>query len=105
VEAGTGYGENSILHDMRKEKIFKKKTSLGVVFASHFQLYRSPPLLWSLPRYFFPPLSFLSLLILSFLLKLQHCNSEFSTSRFVAAEFTEEAMRKDYVTHLKDIQH
>ncbi|KAF7334993.1 hypothetical protein MVEN_02249500 [Mycena venus] len=86
VDTGTGYGENSILADIRKEKIFKKKTSLGVVFASHFDPYPLPTL------------------ALEFTV-LQHCNSEFSTGKFVAAEFSEKEMGKNYLTHLNDLTH
>ncbi|KAF8128067.1 hypothetical protein K438DRAFT_1789678 [Mycena galopus ATCC 62051] len=73
-DASTGYGENSILANIRKEKIFKKKTSSGVVFASHFDPY-------------------------------PHCNSEYSTGKFVAAEFSEKEMGKNYATHLNDVKH
>ncbi|KAJ7859054.1 hypothetical protein B0H14DRAFT_3631352 [Mycena olivaceomarginata] len=85
VDAGTGYGENSILAVVRKEKIIKTKTSLGVIFASHFDPYPLPTL------------------ALEFTV-LQHCNSEFSTGKFVATEFTEKEMAKNYATHLNDIQ-
>ncbi|KAF8207985.1 hypothetical protein K438DRAFT_1961486 [Mycena galopus ATCC 62051] len=83
--AGTGYAENSILADLRKESIFKKKTSLGVIFASHFNPYPVPAL------------------AIEFTV-LQHCNSEWSTGKFVSAEFTEKDSRKNYVTHVEDIE-
>ncbi|KAJ7790485.1 hypothetical protein B0H14DRAFT_210673 [Mycena olivaceomarginata] len=85
VDASTGYAENSILGHIRKESLFKKKTSLGIIFASHFDPYPAPTLAIEFSA-------------------LQHCNSEWSTGKFVMAEFTEKEVSKNYATHLKDIQ-
>ncbi|KAJ6545181.1 hypothetical protein B0H19DRAFT_955747 [Mycena capillaripes] len=86
IDAGTGYGQNGILSHIRKAVVFKDKKSLGVIFASHFELY---------------PFSLLALEFTA----LQLCNSEWSTGKFVASAFSEKEIGKDYETHLQDIKH
>ncbi|KAJ7656062.1 hypothetical protein DFH06DRAFT_1328890 [Mycena polygramma] len=44
IDAGTGYGGNTILLDLRQAVLFADKKSLGVIFASHFELYPYPTL-------------------------------------------------------------
>ncbi|KAJ6564346.1 hypothetical protein B0H19DRAFT_1140846 [Mycena capillaripes] len=82
---GTGYGENGILLNIRKAVVFKDKHSIGVIFASKFELYPFP------------------LLALEFA-ALQLCNREWSTGKFVASAFAEKEVGESYKTHLQDIQ-
>ncbi|KAF7344217.1 hypothetical protein MVEN_01712400 [Mycena venus] len=44
VNASTGYAQNIILSYVRKAVVFKTKTSLGAIFASHFTPYPLPTL-------------------------------------------------------------
>ncbi|KAJ7844633.1 hypothetical protein B0H14DRAFT_3455492 [Mycena olivaceomarginata] len=85
VDTGEGYAENSIFSDIRGAVVFKNKSSLGAIFASHFNPYPFPTL------------------ALEFL-RLDHCNSEWSTGRFISAEFKEKELYKTYTTHLNDIR-
>ncbi|KAF7372601.1 hypothetical protein MVEN_00122900 [Mycena venus] len=81
VDAGTGYWENSILADVRKEKIFKDKDVLGCYLCVPLRPLPTP----------------------NSCIGVYRC-TEFSTGKFVAAEFTEKEMVKNYATHLNDIQ-
>ncbi|KAJ6508169.1 hypothetical protein C8R45DRAFT_436900 [Mycena sanguinolenta] len=84
VDDMTGYAGNAIFFDIRGAFLFKKKTALAAIFQSQFKPYPLPAL----------ALEFVC---------LDHCNSEWSTGRFVAAEFKEKDLLKKYTTHLADI--
>ncbi|KAJ6456802.1 hypothetical protein C8R47DRAFT_1227757 [Mycena vitilis] len=84
VDAGTGYGGNTILLDLRQAVLFADKKSLGVIFASHFELYPYPTL------------------ALEFSI-LQFINSQWSTGQFVQGSFLEKEWAAPYRTHLADI--
>ncbi|KAJ6597845.1 hypothetical protein B0H10DRAFT_1827035 [Mycena sp. CBHHK59/15] len=85
VDAGTGYAGNAIFSDIRSAVVFKNKTSIGAVFASHLNPYPIPTL----------ALEFFG---------LDHCNSEWSTGRLVPAPFEEKHLLKKYTMHLNDIR-
>ncbi|KAJ7501399.1 hypothetical protein B0H11DRAFT_1993060 [Mycena galericulata] len=84
IDERKGYAGNKILDNSRHVVIFADKRSLGSIFASHFDPYPLPTV----------ALEFLA---------LEHCAQEWSTGKFVAAQFTEKAMSKSYGDHLKDI--
>ncbi|KAJ7456369.1 hypothetical protein B0H11DRAFT_2321670 [Mycena galericulata] len=85
VSARTGYGGNKILDECRHLVLFKDKTSLGAIFASHFNPY---------------PCQTVAVEFLA----LEHCAQEWSTGRFVAAQFSEKSMLASYTDHVNDIQ-
>ncbi|KAF7372732.1 hypothetical protein MSAN_00478500 [Mycena sanguinolenta] len=84
VDDMTGYASNAIFSDIRGAFLFKNKSALAAIFPSQFKSYPLPAL----------ALEFLC---------LDHCISEWSTGRFVAAEFKEKDLSKKYRTHLNDI--
>ncbi|KAJ7137384.1 hypothetical protein C8R43DRAFT_610780 [Mycena crocata] len=81
----TGYGGNPILAQMRHSKLFEGKKSLGAIFATKFDPY---------------PLATLALEFAA----IEHCAKEWSTGKFISADFSEKETLEPYKTHLKDIQ-